>query len=68
MRTEILQELLERANAEPLGLAVRTNMTHAMNGHISEARTRLGFHHLMVARPSQEGWLFIIHKSVELET
>lgn len=68
MRTEILQELLERADAEPLGLRVRTNMVSALSNKIYEVKNSLGLDHLMIARPSEPDWLFIIHKSVELET
>lgn len=67
MRTEILRELLERADKEPLGLRVRTNMTNPMVNQLSEVRTALGLTHLMIARPSEPDWVFIVHKSAELE-
>lgn len=67
MRLEIAREILTRANAEPIGLCIRTNMVHALNNQLSVFRKDLGFDNLMFCIPSIPDHLFIVHKSMELE-
>lgn len=66
MRPEILAELLERAVAEPIGLAIGTNNPKQMVQRLHEVQRKLELD-LMICTPSLEGHVFLVRRSVELD-
>lgn len=68
MKPAILVELLERAKAEPIGLAISTTNPHALEAQLGTIRREINLQgEIMICRPSLEGHVFLVHRSLELD-
>lgn len=67
VRNEIYAALLERANSEPLGLAIPTNNPKAMQISFCNVQRALGQSDVVVCLPSTPGEVWLVKKSVELD-
>jgi hypothetical protein len=67
MRLEILQTLLERASAEPLGLAIETNNVQRLVTLLHEAKDGVPNLSVIICIPSIPNTVFLVQRSVELD-
>jgi hypothetical protein len=63
MTPQLLTHYLARAKREELGLAIETNNQNYLFQQLSDTN---GDPDLIITRPSLEGWVFIVKRSVEL--
>lgn len=67
MKRELLNNLIERAVGEEMGLVVKTNNPVNLLVELRKARKELGIKGLIFARPSNESLVYIIKETVELD-